>query len=107
MLSITGKPYDTLDEVIGIKDNASSLKSFGVDYNFDARNLKNKDVFEKIKEYAPSENVKKDIEKIDKNSKLFKNVATSKFIVATALTVGSYIGLTRLKQKYTCTLRKI
>lgn len=32
MLSITGKPYDTLDEVIGIKENKSSLKSFGVTY---------------------------------------------------------------------------
>lgn len=32
MLSITGKPYDTLDEVIGIRENSSSLKSFGVDY---------------------------------------------------------------------------
>lgn len=32
MLSITGKPYDTLEEVIGIKDNPSSLKSFGVNY---------------------------------------------------------------------------
>ncbi len=32
LLSITGKPYDTLDEVIGIKDNPSSLKSFGVNY---------------------------------------------------------------------------
>ena len=32
LLSITGKPYDTLDEVIGIKDNASSLKSFGINY---------------------------------------------------------------------------
>ena len=32
MLSITGKPYDTLDEVIGIKDNPSSLKSFGIKY---------------------------------------------------------------------------
>lgn len=32
MLSITGKPYDTLDEVIGIIDNDSSLKSFGVRY---------------------------------------------------------------------------
>jgi len=32
MLSITGKPYDTLDEVIGIRENASSLKSFGVEY---------------------------------------------------------------------------
>ena len=81
--------------------NKTVFKAFGLDYNFDARNLKNKDIFEKIKEYAPSEEVKKDIEKIGKNSKLFKNVATSKFIVATALTVGSYIGLTRLKQKYT------
>lgn len=32
LLSITGKPYDTLEEVIGIKDNPSSLKSFGVNY---------------------------------------------------------------------------
>ena len=32
MLSISGKPYDTLDEVIGLKDNQSSLKSFGVNY---------------------------------------------------------------------------
>ena len=32
LLSISGKPYDTLDEVIGIKDNPSSLKSFGVHY---------------------------------------------------------------------------
>ena len=32
MLSICGKPYDTLDSVIGIKENASSLKSFGIKY---------------------------------------------------------------------------
>ncbi len=32
LLSITGKPYDTLDEVIGIVDNPSSLKSFGVSF---------------------------------------------------------------------------
>ena len=32
LLSITGKPYDTLDEVIGIKDNPSSLKSFSINY---------------------------------------------------------------------------
>lgn len=27
-----GKPYDTLDEVIGITENSSSLKAFGVKY---------------------------------------------------------------------------
>ena len=32
MLSINGKPYDTLDEVIGIEENASSLKSYGIKY---------------------------------------------------------------------------
>ena len=32
LLSITGKPYDTLDEVIGIVDNPSSLKAFGINY---------------------------------------------------------------------------
>lgn len=32
MLSICGKPYDTLDSVIGIEENPSSLKSFGIKY---------------------------------------------------------------------------
>ena len=35
MLSVTGKPYDTLDEVIGLKDegkNNGSLKDFGITY---------------------------------------------------------------------------
>ena len=32
LLSITGKPYDTLDQVIGIEENKSSLKSFNINY---------------------------------------------------------------------------
>lgn len=32
LLSITGKPYDTLDEVIGIVDNPSSLKSYQIQF---------------------------------------------------------------------------
>ena len=32
MMSITGKPYDTLDSVIGFNNNPSSLKSYGVEY---------------------------------------------------------------------------
>lgn len=32
MLSISGKPYDTLDTVIGFNDNPSSLKAFGILY---------------------------------------------------------------------------
>ncbi len=32
LLSITGKPYDTMDEVIGITNNPSSLKSFNINY---------------------------------------------------------------------------
>ena len=49
MLSITGKPYDTLDEVIGIKDNPSSLKSYGI--NYEQIDLVNDDFdYEKIEE---------------------------------------------------------
>ena len=33
MLSISGLPYDTLHEVIGIKDNNSSLKSYNISYD--------------------------------------------------------------------------
>ena len=32
LLSISGTPYDTMHEVIGIKENSSSLKSFGINY---------------------------------------------------------------------------
>lgn len=31
-LLFLGKPYDTLDEVIGIRENESSLKAFGINY---------------------------------------------------------------------------
>ena len=32
LLSPAGKPYDTLEEVIGIRDSAGSLKEYGVSY---------------------------------------------------------------------------
>ena len=49
LLSISGLPYDTLHEVIGIKENPSSLKSFGISYeqidlldnDFDYESIKN------------------------------------------------------------------
>ena len=57
LLSISGKPYDTLDEVIGIKDNPSSLKSFGIKY--DQIDLLNNDFdYEKIKDYLKTHKVK-------------------------------------------------
>lgn len=77
------------------------FKLMKFDSKFDARNLKDKDVFEKIKQYAPDDKIKSEIEKISKSQKLFKNATTAKFIVSTAMTIGSYIGLTKFKQKYT------
>jgi len=57
LLSITGKPYDTLDEVIGIVENNSSLKSYGI--NYDQINLIDNDFdYEKIKEYLLNNIVK-------------------------------------------------
>ena len=77
------------------------FKWFGLDSKFDVRNLKDKDVFEKIKEYAPTDDIKKNIEKIGKKQGVFKNVALYKFFFATGATIASYIGLTKAKQKYT------
>ena len=57
LLSITGKPYDTMDSVIGINDNPSSLKSFGV--SFDQIDLIDNDFdYDKIKDYITSHKVK-------------------------------------------------
>lgn len=80
MLSITGKPYDTLEEVIGIKDNPSSLKSFGINYeqidlidnNFDidriVNTLKSKKIklieIQRSKGYSTRESIT--IEKLEK-----------------------------------------
>ena len=57
LLSITGTPYDTLHEVIGIKENESSLKSFGIHYDEIALKDNNFDE-EKIREYLKKNEVK-------------------------------------------------
>lgn len=57
LLSISSKPYDTLDEVIGIRENKSSLKSFNINYkqvdlidnDFDCEKIKDVITSEKIK----------------------------------------------------------
>lgn len=91
LLSITGKPYDTLEEVIGIKENKSSLLSYNIKYkqidlienDFDIKLVKEILQKERIKviEIQRSkgystresisihkiENVIKEIRKIDKN----------------------------------------
>ena len=88
LLSISGKPYDTLDEVIGIKENSSSLQSFGVKY--DQIELVDNDFdYEKIKEYLENNKVKVieiqrskgystrksiDIHKVEKVIKLIKEI---------------------------------
>ena len=57
MLSISGLPYDTLHEVIGIVDNDSSLKSFGI--NYEQIDLIDNDFdYEKIKETLSTRKIK-------------------------------------------------
>ena len=50
LLSITGKPYDTLEEVIGIVDNPSSLKSFNI--NFEQIDLEIRNTWPRGEMYA-------------------------------------------------------
>ena len=57
LLSITGKPYDTLNEVIGIVDNPSSLKSFNI--NYEQIDLIDNDFdYKKIEEVLKSKKIK-------------------------------------------------
>lgn len=57
MFSISGKPYDTLDSVIGFNDNKSSLKAFGVNYK--QIDLVDNDFdYDKIKEVLSNEDIK-------------------------------------------------
>ncbi len=57
LLSISSKPYDTLDEVIGIRENKSSLKSFNINYK-QVDLIDNDFDYEKIKEVITSEKIK-------------------------------------------------
>ena len=88
MLSITGKPYDTLDEVIGLKDNPSSLASFNIKYmqvdlidnNFDYDKIKEVLMNNKIKlieiqrskGYSTRESIS--IEKVEKVIKFIRSI---------------------------------
>ena len=57
LLSITGLPYDTLHEVIAIRENKSSLKSFNI--NYEQIDLVDNDFdYEKIKETLKNKKIK-------------------------------------------------
>ena len=57
LLSISGLPYDTLHEVIGIKENPSSLMSYGIKY--DQIDLVDNDFdYDNITDYLKNNNVK-------------------------------------------------
>ena len=88
MLSINGKPYDTLDEVIGIVENKSSLKSYGInfekielidnDFNYEEiqKTLENKKIklieIQRSKGYANRKSIS--IEKVEKVIKAIREV---------------------------------
>ena len=57
LLSISSKPYDTLDEVIGIRENKSSLKSFNINYK-QVDLIDNDFNYAKIKDVITSEKIK-------------------------------------------------
>ena len=73
-------------------------KALKIDPNFDVRNLsKNRSkLLEKSIEYADS-SIKESIKEAVKNPKYTKNLAMTKFIVSTALTIVSYAGLTKYR----------
>ncbi|MEG0021342.1 MAG: methionine gamma-lyase family protein [Bacilli bacterium] len=89
MLSISGLPYDTLHQVIGITDNPSSLKSYNIKYE-QIDLIDNDFDYEKIKETITSKKIKLieiqrskgystrkslSLEKIEKIIKFIKNIS--------------------------------
>lgn len=86
LLSITGLPYDTMHEVIGIKENNSSLISYGVKYeqidlvnnDFDyekiSKSLENVNLvyIQRSRGYSLRDSI--NIEKIEKVIKLIKDI---------------------------------
>lgn len=95
LLSITGLPYDTLHEVIGIKENKSSLKSYNInyeqidlidddfDYNKIEETLKNKKIrlieIQRSKGYSTRKSLS--IEKLEKVISFIKNIDNSVIIM--------------------------
>lgn len=73
-------------------------KALKIDPDFDVRNLSNKrsKLLEKSIEYADT-SIKESIIKASKNPKYTKNLAMTKFVVSTALTIASYAGLTKYR----------
>lgn len=77
------------------------FRAFKLDAKIDPRNLKDMNMFEKAKKFAPTEEIRKNLEKAGKEKRLFKNLAATKFFASTILAAGAYVGLTKLKQNYT------
>ncbi len=72
-----------------------------LDPEIDPRIFKNKRILTLAKHFAPTEEIKTNIQKAAKNQKLFKNLAMAKFIASTGLTALTYFGLTKFRHKYT------
>lgn len=77
------------------------FKTMGYDPKIDVRVLKNKDIFEKAKEFAHNDKVKAAFEKVGKNQKTFKGLTFAKFAVSTLMTIGTYGALTHYRHKFT------
>lgn len=73
-------------------------KALKIDPDFDVRNLSKKrsKLLEKSIEYADT-SIRESIIKASKNPKYTKNLAMTKFVVSTALTIASYAGLTKYR----------
>ncbi len=79
--------------------DATLFKFSNLDSKVDVRILKNKDIFEKAKEFAQGD-IKESLKAVEKNQKLFKGLTLAKFGISTALTALAYFGLTKFRHNY-------
>ena len=123
-VGLTAGPYITGDELEGIdrfldEFGTQAIWLFGIpaykkiidltlykaskiDPNFDVRNFSKKrnKLIDKTIKYADS-SIKESIKNAAKNPNFSKNLAVSKFVVSTALTILTYTGLTKYRHNQT------
>ena len=95
LLSISGKPYDTLDSVIGFNDNPSSLKSYNIkyaqidlindDFDYESIEILLKKIYIKLIEIQRSKGYSTrkslSIKKLEKVIKLIKKISPKTIIM--------------------------
>jgi len=84
----------------GVLDLAM-YKPFKIDPKIDVRIFKNQEILKAAQQFAPNKEILENLKSVASHQKLAKNLTVAKFMLSTALTAASYLGLTKFRHNYT------